>query len=176
MRRTAIRVHRFFASSLSRALLYGALATCATNAPHAAEQSGREAHVALLLPLRVPAPIVPDCADCDISDMALVTGGKRIGQAVALALLGLYAAVGALLYRLQPLYVRALGARVNADAAVVPVSQGQDEQVLAEVQEEQRRASDSGPGWRRFFRRRRASSAARRSVAPADGLDGLPRR
>ena len=51
MRRTAIRVHRFFASSLSRALLYGALATCATNAPHAAEQPGREAHVALLLPL-----------------------------------------------------------------------------------------------------------------------------
>ena len=34
--------------------------------------------VALLLPLRVPAPIVPDCADCDISDMALVTGGTHV--------------------------------------------------------------------------------------------------
>ena len=51
MHRIAVRIHRLFASSLSRALLYGALATCATNPPHAAEPAGREAHVALLLPL-----------------------------------------------------------------------------------------------------------------------------
>ena len=51
MRRIVIRFHHFFASSLSRALLYGALAACATNAAHSAESPGREPHVALLLPL-----------------------------------------------------------------------------------------------------------------------------
>jgi len=40
---------------------------------------------ALLLPLRVPAPIVPNCADCDISDMALVTAGTHV-QAGGVAL------------------------------------------------------------------------------------------
>jgi outer membrane PBP1 activator LpoA protein len=51
MRRIVIRFHRFFASSLSRALLYGALAACATNAAFSADAPAREAHVALLLPL-----------------------------------------------------------------------------------------------------------------------------
>ncbi len=40
---------------------------------------------ALLLPLRVPAPIIPNCADCDISDMALVTAGTHV-QAGGVAL------------------------------------------------------------------------------------------
>ena len=55
MRRTAIRVHRFFASSLSRALLYGALAACATGSARGAEAVGRESHIALLLPLNSPS-------------------------------------------------------------------------------------------------------------------------
>jgi outer membrane PBP1 activator LpoA protein len=43
------------ARTLSRALLYGALAGCATTAACAADTAGRESHVALLLPLQSPS-------------------------------------------------------------------------------------------------------------------------
>jgi HEAT repeat protein len=58
-------------------------------------------------------------------------GGLLQGPAVALALLGLYAGVCVLLYRLQPLYVKALASRVNAEEA--PTAQEGDEAMLAQV-------------------------------------------
>lgn len=45
----------FVSHALLRALLYGALAACATNSTFGADAVGREAHVALLLPLNSPS-------------------------------------------------------------------------------------------------------------------------
>jgi len=69
-----------------------------------------------------------------VGGLLLIGAGALLqGPTVALALLGLCAGVGLMLYRLQPLYVKALGARVNADAAGPVVREEEDEPVLAQV-------------------------------------------